>query len=424
MSTTDTKRPPLAVVILAAGLGTRMKSDVPKVLHEVCGRPMLAYVIDAALSVSPERIVVVTGPDQDGDRRHPARGLRARRAAGAARHRRRRARRPRAAGRLRRRRDGAVRRRAAGGRRVRRRPLPAASSTRAADGHAHDRRARPIRPTTGASCADAASGGASHRRVRGRRDRRARDRRDQRGLLRVPPRRRCARRCRAWAATTPRASSTSPTSSTWRSTTASTVGPTSRATTRRCAWASTRASSSPLVNAAMRRRLLERLMLAGVTVEDPDTTFVDWGVEVGRDTLIRANTHLLGRTTVGAASEVGPGQLSARRLRRRPRPGRQLASVRVRHRLRLQRGSVRLHPPQHGARRRRQGRHLRRDQEQPHRRGQQGAAPELRRRRHRRPRQQHRRRQHHRQLRRLRQARHDHRRPRAHRQRHDASWRR
>ena len=61
------------------------------------------------------------------------------------------------------------------------------------------------------------------------------------------------------------------------------------------------------VNAVMRRRLLERLMLAGVTVEDPDTTFVDWGVEVGRDTLIRANSHLLGRTTVGAASEIGPG---------------------------------------------------------------------------------------------------------------------
>ena len=65
MSTADTKRPPLAVVILAAGLGTRMKSDVPKVLHEVCGRPMLLYVIDAALSVSPGRVVVVTGPDQE-----------------------------------------------------------------------------------------------------------------------------------------------------------------------------------------------------------------------------------------------------------------------------------------------------------------------------------------------------------------------
>lgn len=63
------------------------------------------------------------------------------------------------------------------------------------------------------------------------------------------------------------------------------------------------------VNALMRRRLLERLMLSGVTVEDPGTTFVDWGVEVGRDTVLRANTHLLGRTTIGAASEVGPGSL-------------------------------------------------------------------------------------------------------------------
>ena len=65
MSQTESSRPPLAVVILAAGLGTRMKSDVPKVLHEVCGRPMLSYVIDAALSVSPGRVVVVTGPEQD-----------------------------------------------------------------------------------------------------------------------------------------------------------------------------------------------------------------------------------------------------------------------------------------------------------------------------------------------------------------------
>ena len=54
---------PLAVVVLAAGLGTRMKSDVPKVLHEVCGRPMLAYVLDAARSLGPERLVVVTGAE-------------------------------------------------------------------------------------------------------------------------------------------------------------------------------------------------------------------------------------------------------------------------------------------------------------------------------------------------------------------------
>ena len=54
-----------AVVILAAGLGTRMKSGTPKVLHEVCGRPMISYVVDAALSLAPDRVVVVTGPDHD-----------------------------------------------------------------------------------------------------------------------------------------------------------------------------------------------------------------------------------------------------------------------------------------------------------------------------------------------------------------------
>ena len=55
MSEDPHRRPPLAVIILAAGLGTRMKSDVPKVLHPVCGRPLLAYVIDAALELARAR---------------------------------------------------------------------------------------------------------------------------------------------------------------------------------------------------------------------------------------------------------------------------------------------------------------------------------------------------------------------------------
>ncbi len=56
---------PLAVMVLAAGLGTRMKSDLPKVLHPVCGRPLLGYVLDAAATLGPARLVVVTGPDDD-----------------------------------------------------------------------------------------------------------------------------------------------------------------------------------------------------------------------------------------------------------------------------------------------------------------------------------------------------------------------
>jgi len=51
----------LAIVVLAAGMGKRMKSDIPKVLHPVLGRPMLSYVLDVVESLSPKRIVVVVG---------------------------------------------------------------------------------------------------------------------------------------------------------------------------------------------------------------------------------------------------------------------------------------------------------------------------------------------------------------------------
>ncbi len=50
-----------AVVILAAGKGTRMKSRLPKVLHPLLGRPMLAYVVEAAVKSGAERVVVVVG---------------------------------------------------------------------------------------------------------------------------------------------------------------------------------------------------------------------------------------------------------------------------------------------------------------------------------------------------------------------------
>jgi bifunctional UDP-N-acetylglucosamine pyrophosphorylase / glucosamine-1-phosphate N-acetyltransferase len=49
------------VLVLAAGQGKRMNSDLPKVVHTVCGRPMLLHVLDAARAVQPERIVVVLG---------------------------------------------------------------------------------------------------------------------------------------------------------------------------------------------------------------------------------------------------------------------------------------------------------------------------------------------------------------------------
>ena len=53
---------PLAVVILAAGQGTRMKSTLPKVLHKIAGRPMLGHVLDVARALGAQRMVVVTAP--------------------------------------------------------------------------------------------------------------------------------------------------------------------------------------------------------------------------------------------------------------------------------------------------------------------------------------------------------------------------
>jgi bifunctional UDP-N-acetylglucosamine pyrophosphorylase/glucosamine-1-phosphate N-acetyltransferase len=303
MSSTDMKRPPLAVLILAAGLGTRMKSDRPKVLHEVCGRPMLAYVIDAALSVSPERVVVVTGPDQDAITEILPVGC-----------------------------ERAVQQERLGtGDAVRAglEPLegfdgdvvvlvgdaplvdgPFLSALLESHGSSGAR----------STVATAVLPDPAHygRVVRGddgsvRRIVEARDAGPDelsigevntgfyvfdasllRGVLpRLQPANAQAElyltdvvhlaidegeAVEGFVAADPEVM---------------------LAINSRVELAD--------VNAIMRRRLVERLMLAGVTVEDPETTYVDYGVEVGRDTLVRANTHLLGRTTVGAASEIGPG---------------------------------------------------------------------------------------------------------------------
>jgi bifunctional UDP-N-acetylglucosamine pyrophosphorylase/glucosamine-1-phosphate N-acetyltransferase len=49
------------VVILAAGMGKRMRSELPKVLHPIAGKPMLGHVLDRARSLAPKRLVVVYG---------------------------------------------------------------------------------------------------------------------------------------------------------------------------------------------------------------------------------------------------------------------------------------------------------------------------------------------------------------------------
>ncbi|WP_432057468.1 bifunctional UDP-N-acetylglucosamine diphosphorylase/glucosamine-1-phosphate N-acetyltransferase GlmU [Streptomyces sp. bgisy022] len=52
---------PAAVVVLAAGEGTRMKSATPKVLHDICGRSLVGHVLAAAGELEPENLVVVVG---------------------------------------------------------------------------------------------------------------------------------------------------------------------------------------------------------------------------------------------------------------------------------------------------------------------------------------------------------------------------
>jgi len=303
MSTTDTKRPPLAVVILAAGLGTRMKSDVPKVLHEVCGRPMLSYVIDAALSVSPERIVVVTGPEQEAIAAILPVGC------------------ERAVQQERRGTGDAVR---AGLEPLHDfdgdvmvlmgdAPLVDGQFLRDfIDAHA----AGGSRATVAtAVLTDAVHYGRILRGPGGavRRVVEARDAGPEELLLTEVNTGFYVFDAALLRAVLPRLEPANAQAELYLTDVihlALDGGESVEAHIAADAEVMLAINSRvelAAVNALMRRRLLERLMLAGVTVEDPDTTFVDWGVEVGRDTLIRANTHLLGRTTVGAASEVGPG---------------------------------------------------------------------------------------------------------------------
>ncbi|MBK9120267.1 MAG: NTP transferase domain-containing protein [Phycisphaerales bacterium] len=58
-------QPRIGAVVLAAGKGTRLKSELPKVLHEVCGRPMLAFVLDACRAAGVEEAVAVVGHGQE-----------------------------------------------------------------------------------------------------------------------------------------------------------------------------------------------------------------------------------------------------------------------------------------------------------------------------------------------------------------------
>ncbi len=140
----------------------------------------------------------------------------------------------------------------------------------------------------------------------------------------------------------------------------------------------------------LNRRITEKWMREGVTIVDPETTWIDADVAIGRDATILPGTQLLGATTIGADAVIGrtapsrtPRWASGRRSRApragsrwsgpTPRSGR--SPICDRHRARCQG----------------QDRRLRRDQERQDRRGCQGAPPDLLRRRHHRRGRQHRR---------------------------------
>ena len=52
-------------IILAAGMGTRMKSDMPKVTHKVCGKELLSWVIDASVAAGADDVVAIIGHKAD-----------------------------------------------------------------------------------------------------------------------------------------------------------------------------------------------------------------------------------------------------------------------------------------------------------------------------------------------------------------------
>ncbi len=295
---------PLAVIVLAAGLGTRMKSDLPKLLHPVCGRPMLAYVLGAVADVGPERTVVVTARSHDALAAILSEGV-----------------------------ERAIQdeQRGTGD--------AAAAGVAALGGFAGDvvvlNGDHPL--TTGSFVAGLV---AAHRASGARATLTAqtfdpghygRIVRDENGRLAgiveyrdaTPEQRAIAETnvgayvfaADALRGALPRLRSDNDQGEYYLTDVIALLladgdevavyrtedrGVTRGVNSRvELAW----------VAAEVRRRLLEELMLSGVTIVDPESTYVDWGVEVGRDSVIQPQTHLLGATRVGSGCEIGPGSV-------------------------------------------------------------------------------------------------------------------
>jgi bifunctional UDP-N-acetylglucosamine pyrophosphorylase/glucosamine-1-phosphate N-acetyltransferase len=294
---------PLAVIVLAAGLGTRMKSGLPKVLHPICGRPLLAYVLDAAASLAPARLVVVTGAEHDEVEALLPPG--AERAVQAERL---------GSG-------DAVR--------VGMGPLagfegdvmvlngdvPLAGGELLADLRRHHVDCTARATITTVVLADPAHYGRVLRDGDG----------DVTGIVEArdaSPGELAVREINVgfyvFDAAELRRFLPAMTADNAQGEYYLTelVHRFLQAGDRVAAFLTADIEASMGVNsrvelaqvtAIMRTRILERLMLDGVTIEDPSSTYVDWGVEVGRDTVVRPQTMLSGATTIGADCTVGPG---------------------------------------------------------------------------------------------------------------------
>ncbi|RPA10336.1 bifunctional UDP-N-acetylglucosamine diphosphorylase/glucosamine-1-phosphate N-acetyltransferase GlmU [Gordonia sp. OPL2] len=62
---TETSKPATAVMVLAAGAGTRMKSKTPKILHSLAGRPLVGHALHGAAGLDPEHLVAVVGHERE-----------------------------------------------------------------------------------------------------------------------------------------------------------------------------------------------------------------------------------------------------------------------------------------------------------------------------------------------------------------------
>ncbi len=290
-----------AAVILAAGRGRRMKSNFPKVLHPLCGRPMLAYAVDAVRRVGARRVLVVVG--REGEKSRPAIGPGVEYVVQAE---------PRGSGHalvqaLPRLRGHALTYVVNGDmpfvsvqtlrelRRALRGSASAAIATRTVE-QTH-RFGRIIRDPENrflriVEDEDATAEEAAVREVNA-------------GVycFRVPDLRRVLQRVRAdnrqgeyyltdavsFLAAAGRA-----------------VVTVSVRDPEEMIGINTREELAQ-AEVVMRRRILARVMEAGVTVVDPATTFVEESVRIGQDTVIHPCTILTGRTVIGANCSIGPG---------------------------------------------------------------------------------------------------------------------